>query len=404
MVQCFVALPPAFIATCIRAATFRFSAENFFSIGEKSGFFRNEMWSVGKCFISNSVLVVNREESLDYNAVNYLPLLSLTRSEGKLNLSLGADVINMLMQTQAHCDEGLRKLDSKDDHRVMNEGITASLLGHHKNNRPCILPPKWTNWGMPNFRQRCPKDRFWQRLSSLHLANSEFNMSIASVHVHSGLHHHPPVMAHGGKVGNMGILIDSLITSDLSRELVNTVVSELQTVQLTGTSIVTTSQFSAWVFREDVDVVLTAAKIAHAMAKMRVLEDANQDEKEVKENIDDDSDAEDENEDSEDDENFAAAPYYWPLSHSFDTAAPPTTLDAIRNELMNEYSAATTPRVDLSELAIGIDSVSRDITKSGHSAKTRKTLITAGLSDVCASVIRSNKIGLMVETGAIVIA
>ncbi|KAK2945900.1 hypothetical protein BLNAU_19196 [Blattamonas nauphoetae] len=352
----------------------------------------------------------------------------------------------MLMQTQAHCDEGLRKLDSKDDHRVMNEGITASLLGHHKNNRPCILPPKWTNWGMPNFRQRCPKDRFWQRLSSLHLANSEFNMSIASVHVHSGLHHHPPVMAHGGKVGNMGILIDSLITSDLSRELVNTVVSELQTVQLTGTSIVTTSQFSAWVFREDVDVVLTAAKIAHAMAKMRVLEDANQDEKEVKENIDDDSDAEDENEDSEDDENFAAAPYYWPLSHSFDTAAPPTTLDAIRNELMNEYSAATTPRVDLSEvfvsiaegglrdlmmilvpllkealhvipvilkiveeshlpqLAIGIDSVSRDITKSGHSAKTRKTLITAGLSDVCASVIRSNKIGLMVETGAIVIA
>ncbi|KAK2960545.1 hypothetical protein BLNAU_4443 [Blattamonas nauphoetae] len=385
-------------------------------------------------------------ERAAHNAVNYLPLLSLTRSEGKLNLSLGADVINMLMQTQAHCDEGLRKLDSKDDHRVMNEGITASLLGHHKNNRPCILPPKWTNWGMPNFRQRCPKDRFWQRLSSLHLANSEFNMSIASVHVHSGLHHHPPVMAHGGKVGNMGILIDSLITSDLSRELVNTVVSELQTVQLTGTSIVTTSQFSAWVFREDVDVVLTAAKIAHAMAKMRVLEDANQDEKEVKENIDDDSDAEDENEDSEDDENFAAAPYYWPLSHSFDTAAPPTTLDAIRNELMNEYSAATTPRVDLSEvfvsiaegglrdlmmilvpllkealhvipvilkiveeshlpqLAIGIDSVSRDITKSGHSAKTRKTLITAGLSDVCASVIRSNKIGLMVETGAIVIA
>ncbi|KAK2940723.1 hypothetical protein BLNAU_24371 [Blattamonas nauphoetae] len=290
----------------------------------------------------------------------------------------------------------------------MNEGITASLLGHHKNNRPCILPQNGQIGVCPIFGNDAQKiDSGKDSLLSISPTASSTcpsHLSTCILESRTQLHHHPPVMAHGGKVGNMGILIDSLITSDLSRELVNTVVSELQTVQLTGTSIVTTSQFSAWVFREDVGVVLTAAKIAHAMAKMRVLEDANQDEKEVKENIDDDSDAEDENEDSEDDENFAAAPYYWPLSHSFDTAAPPTTLDAIRNELMNEYSAATTPRVDLSELAIGIDSVSRDITKSGHSAKTRKTLITAGLSDVCASVIRSNKIGLMVETGAIVIA
>ncbi|KAK2951005.1 putative Vacuolar protein sorting-associated protein 13C [Blattamonas nauphoetae] len=420
----------------------------------------------------------------------------------------------------------------------------------------------------------------------------------------------PPVMALGGKAGNMGIPIDSLITSDLGGELVNTVVSEfadlpfsvhvklcdigvpatmtqpakdsdiaglvvrpgrlvlflnssqdtmkiadnmspnkhdrhalpnksdtqLLTVQLTGTSIVTTSQFSAWVRREDenavptssfidpISVLLsliihstsyeeelrseTAAKNALAMAKMRALEDANEDEKEVEENDDDESDAEDENEDSDDDENLditrllavkdrTSVPYYWPLSHAFDTAAPPTTLDAIRNELMNEYSATTTLRVDVSEvfvnitegvlrdlmtilvpllkealpkipvilkaveesglagpadkdqekdkkelsrqlkreeeeknlntftarkrllpffvpslaleahlpqLALRIDSVSRGIAKSGRSAKTSKTLITASLSDVCASVaIRPNDIGLMVKTGAIVI-
>ncbi|KAK2949842.1 hypothetical protein BLNAU_15237 [Blattamonas nauphoetae] len=417
-------------------------------------------------------------------------LANLTPNQKRINSTLNRSIATILsrypeMHTQF--DEGLRKLDSKDNQIVMNEGITVTLLCHRKNLYAGIV---------------CPKELFSLILHIIKLANSLFNKSIPSVHVHSGVDKIarsekrtasdrssvtsflPPVMTLGGKAGSMRIPIDSLITSDLGGELVNTVVNDgptkhdhhvlpnksdiqLLTVQLTGTSIVTTSQFSAWVHREDentvptssfidsISVIIpliiistsyeeelrfeTAAKIALAVAKMRVLE------------------------------------------------------DAIRNELMNKYSPRTTLRVDVSaafvniaegglrdlmtilvpllkealrmipvilkmmeacclagpadqdqekdkkelsnqlkreekrnlntfiarkrllaffvtslaleahlpQLDIRINSVSCGIAKSGHSAKTSKTLITANLSDVCASVvIRPNNIGLMVETGS----
>ncbi|KAK2964334.1 putative splicing factor 3B subunit 5 [Blattamonas nauphoetae] len=75
-----------------------------------------------------------------------------------------------------------------------------------------------------------------------------------------------------------------------------------------------------------------------------------------------------------------------------------------RKRLLSFFVPSLSLEAYLPLLAIRIDSVCRDITKSGHSAKTSQMIITARLSDVCASVVISpNDIGLMVEVGTIVI-
>ncbi|KAK2956885.1 hypothetical protein BLNAU_5427 [Blattamonas nauphoetae] len=72
-----------------------------------------------------------------------------------------------------------------------------------------------------------------------------------------------------------------------------------------------------------------------------------------------------------------------------------------RKRLLAFFVTSLALEAHLPQLDIRINSVSCGIAKSGHSAKTSKTLITANLSDVCASVvIRPNNIGLMVETGS----